>query len=100
MISHDRARQLAKAYVGAINTDEETLSALLAPAAVVRVDGTETRLAALHAVAPPRRSSLAGRRLEGDCLVVVVRVRDRTGEERREHRLAVDEAGWITAIDA
>lgn len=100
MISHDRARQLAKTYVGALNMSEEDLSGLLAPTAVIEVDGQEATLARLHEVAPPRRTSLARWRREEPHVVVSLRVETDEGLEEREHRLLVAEDGLLERIVA
>lgn len=100
MISHDRARQLAKVYVGALNTSEEDLAALLAPSATVRVAGEEATLARLHEVAPPRRVAIAGWRREDPRVVVTLRVRTNEGQESREHRLLVGPDGLVEEIVA
>ena len=99
MISYDRARQLGKTYVGALNMGPEEFAALFAPDATVRVGGRDASPTAVREVAPPGRSAFRGARLEPPHVVFTVRVRDRQGVEDLPHRLLVDDSGLITGLE-
>ena len=102
MITYDQARQLGKAYVGALNTGPESYAALFAEGAQVRVDGADADLAGVLAVTPPGRSGFRRARLEPPEVVLTVWVRDRAAESvaDREHRLVLDDAGHIARLEA
>lgn len=100
MTSHDVARQLGKAYVGALNTGPRELAARFAPGAVVRVGGRDADLDGLRAATPPGRSAFRGARVDGEEVVWTVRVRDRVGVDDREHRVTIDDEGRISALSA
>lgn len=100
MTTHDAARQLGKAYVGALNTGPEEFAARFAAGAAVRLDGREADPAAVRAATPPGRSAFRGARVVGEDGEVVwtVRVRDRQGVDDREHWVTLDAEGLITAL--
>ncbi|MGD9696415.1 MAG: hypothetical protein AB7V42_12245 [Thermoleophilia bacterium] len=100
--TYDQARQLGKAYVGALNTGIEAYSALFASGARVRVDGSPSDLHGVLEVTPPGRSGFRGARLDGDHVLYTVRVRDRAAEsvEDRVHRIAYDDDGRVASLDA
>jgi len=100
--TYDQARQLGKAYVGALNTGLDAFSALFAPGAEVRVDGAPAPLERVLETTPPGRSAFRRARLEPPHVVFTVRVRDRAAEsvDDRPHRLVLDERGRIAALEA
>lgn len=100
--THDQARQFGKAYVGALNTGAGEFAALFAPGAEVRVDGAGTDPDGVRAATPPGRSGFRGARVDGEWVVLTVRVIDRaagTADDRR-HRLQMDDAGRIARLEA
>lgn len=100
--TYDQARQLGKAYVGALNTSPDSFAALFAPAADVRVGGAPARLERVLDVAPPGRSAFRGARLDPPDVLLTVRVRDRAAArvDDRVHRLRLDGDGRIVALEA
>jgi len=101
-ITYDQARQLGKAYVGALNTGPEAFAALFAPGARVRVAGAPADLERVLEVAPPGRSAFRGARLDPPQVVLTVRVRDRARERVDDlpHRLTLDHEGRIASLEA
>ena len=100
MISYDQARQLGKAYMGALNTGEAEFAALFAPGASVTVGGREGTLEDVRAAFPPGRSSFRGARLEPPHVVFTVRVKDGQTVTDLPHRLDVADDGTILALEA
>jgi hypothetical protein len=100
--THDQARQFGKAYVGALNTGTEAFAALFAPGAVVRVAGADSSPEGVRAATPPGRSGFRGAHIDGDWVVLTVRVIDRAAEsvDDRPHRLQMDDAGRIVLLEA
>jgi hypothetical protein len=100
--SYDQARQLGKAYVGALNTSPEAFAALFAPGALVRVGGAASDPEGVRHATPPGRSAFRGARLDPPDVLFTVRVLDRPNAsvDDRVHRLRVDDAGRITALEA
>ena len=100
--TYDQARQLGKAYVGALNTSPEAFAALFAAGAEVRVGGAPAAPEAVRDATPPGRSGFRRARLEPPEVLLTVRVIDRAAAsvDDRVHRLRLDERGRITALDA
>jgi hypothetical protein len=100
--THDQARQLGKAYVGALNTGPEVFAALFAPDADVRVGGAPSTPEGVRAATPPGRSGFRGARIDDGWVVLTVRVIDRAAEsvDDRPHRLRLDDAGRIALLEA
>jgi hypothetical protein len=100
--TYDQARQLGKAYVGALNTSPEAFAALFAPGARVRVDGAASDPDGVRHATPPGRSAFRGARLDPPDVLFTVRVLDRPNAsvDDRVHRLRVDDAGRITVLEA
>lgn len=100
--TYDQARQFGKTYVGALNTSSEAFAALFAPGAEVRVRGAPADLEAVRGATPPGRSGFRGARLEPPDVVLTVRVLDRAAAsvDDRVHRLRLDGAGRISALEA
>lgn len=111
MTSYDRARQLGKEYVGALNTGPAELAARFAPGATARIDGATLRsdiAEAVRALAPPGRSSFRGARLDGPDVVWTVRVKTTNAEGEttnaeggvvdQAHRVRLNAAEEITQI--
>lgn len=98
MTSHDVARQLGKAYVGALNRGPGELAARFAPGATILIGGAPAGVADVRGVAPPGRSGFRGARVDGDEVVWTVRVRDTTRVDDREHRVRLDAGGLITTL--
>jgi hypothetical protein len=102
VITYDQARQLGKAYVGALNTGDEAFAALFAPGAEVRLGGAPADPAAVRATIPAGRAGFRGAALAPPHVVITVRVVDpaRGAVDDREHRLVVDDGGRVTALEA
>ena len=100
MTTYDQARQFGKAYVGALNTGEDAFSSLFADGARVSLDGAPASPAGVRDVTPPGRSGFKGVELDGEGFRVRVRVFDRTSVEDRLHRVELDGAGRIAALEA
>ncbi len=102
MITYDQARQLGKRYVGALNTGDAEYAALFAPGAEVRLAGEPADPAAVRATVSPGRTGFRGAALAAPHVVVTLRVTDpaRQAVDDREHRLVVDDAGRIAALEA
>jgi len=100
--SYDQARQFGKTYVGALNTGPEAFAALFAPGARVTVGGAPSSPDGVRAATPPGRSSFRGARIDGDRVVLTVRIIDRAAEsvDDRPHRLGMDDEGRITLLEA
>jgi hypothetical protein len=100
--TYDQARQLGKAYVGALNTSAEAFAALFAPGAAVRVGGAPSDPAGVREATPPGRSGFRRARLDPPDVLLTVRVLDRAAAsvDDRVHRLRVDARGRITALEA
>jgi hypothetical protein len=101
-ITYDQARQLGKAYVGALNTSPEAFAALFAAGAEVRVGGAPAAPEAVRDATPPGRSGFRRARLEPPDVLVTVRVIDRAAAsvDDRVHRLRLDERGRIAVLEA
>lgn len=102
MITLDQARQLGKAYVGALNTGDAEYAALFAAGATVRLAGAPADPAAVRATVPAGRAGFRGAALAPPHVVVTVRVIDtaRQAVDDRRHRLALDDGGRIAALEA
>ncbi len=102
MITYDQARQFGKTYVGALNTGDAEYAALFAPGAEVRLAGAAADPAAVRATVPAGRAGFRGAALAAPRVVVTVRVVEpaRQAVEDREHRLVLDDAGRIAALEA
>jgi hypothetical protein len=100
--SYDQARQFGKDYVGALNTSPEAFGALFAPGAAVRVAGAPSDPDGVRDATPPGRSAFRGARLDPPDVLLTVRVLDRARAsiEDRVHRLRLDRAGRIMALEA
>ncbi len=102
MPTYDQARQLGKAYVGALNTSPDAFAALFAPEAAVRVGGAPATPEVVRAATPPGRSAFRGARLDPPEVLFAVRVIDRAAgrADDRLHRLRLGDDGRITALEA
>ena len=102
MITYDQARQLGKAYVAALNTGDADYAALFAPGARVTLGGAPADPGAVRATVPAGRAGFRGVALDAPDVVVTVRVIDAAREavDDRRHRLALDDAGRIAALEA
>jgi hypothetical protein len=102
MPTYDQARQLGKAYVGALNTSSEAFARLFAAGAEVRVGGAPAALEAVRDATPPGRAGFRRAHLDPPDVLLTVRVLDRAAAsvDDRVHRLRFDERGRITALDA
>jgi hypothetical protein len=102
VITYDQARQFGKAYAGALNTGDAEYAALFAPGADVRLAGAPADPAAVRATVPPGRTGFRGAALAAPQVVVRLRVIDRARQavDDREHRLILDDAGRIAALEA
>lgn len=102
MITLDQARQFGKAYVAAMNTGSAEYGALFAPGALVTLGGRPADPDAVRAVTPPGVTGFRGARLEPPHVVLTVRVIDRAAAsvDDRAHRLQLDQAGRIAALEA
>ncbi len=100
--SYDQARQFGKAYVGALNTSAEAFAGLFAPGAEVRVAGAAATPEGVRAATPPGRSAFRRARLDPPDVLLTVRVLDRAAASvnDRVHRLRLDRAGRIAALEA
>ena len=100
--SYDQARQFGKTYVGALNTGPEAFASLFAPDADVRLRGTRSSPDEVRDATAPGRSGFRGARIDTEHVVLVVRVIDRAAEsvDDRPHRLLLDDAGRIVALEA
>jgi hypothetical protein len=100
--SYDQARQFGKTYVGALNTGPDAYAALFAPGAEVRLGGAPSSPEGVREATPPGRSSFRGARIDGDRVVLTVRVIDRAAEsvDDRAHRLAMNDRGRIALLEA
>lgn len=99
--TYDQARQLGKAYVGALNSGADAFRRLFAPGARVVVGGRPAEDPAdVFAVAPPGRSGFRRARLEPPQVCFTIRVRDRESARDLVHRVTVDEAGRIASVEA
>ena len=102
MITYDQARQLGKAYVGAMNTGDAEYAALFAPGADVRLAGAPADPAAVRTTISAGRTGFRGAALAAPHVVITLRVTqpDRGAVADREHRLVVDDAGRIATLEA
>jgi hypothetical protein len=100
MTTHDAARQLGKAYVGALNTGPQEFAARFAPGARLTVSGAPATLDDVLRVTPPGRSGFRGARVEPEEVVWTVRVRSRTDVDDQEHRVRLDAEGLVTDLRA
>jgi len=99
--TYDQARQLGKAYVGAINTGPDAFRRLFAPGASIVVGGAPTGDPAdVLEVTPPGRSGFRRARLEPPHVCFTIRVRDRESARDLVHRVTVDETGRIASVEA
>jgi hypothetical protein len=100
--TYDQARQLGKAYVGALNTGDAEFAALFANDADVRVAGTPSSPEGVREATPAGRSGFRGARIDSGYVVLTVRVIDRAtaSVDDRAHRLLMDDAGRISALEA
>jgi hypothetical protein len=101
-VTYDQARQLGKAYVGALNTSSEAFAALFAPGAAVRVGGAAASPERVREATPPGRSAFRRARLDPPDVLFTVRVIDRAAgrADDRVHRLRLADDGRITALEA
>ncbi len=102
MPSYDQARQFGKAYVGALNTGLEAFAALFAPGAEVSVNGLPSDPEGVRDMTPAGHTVFRGARLDGERVVLTLRVIDRAAEsvDDRPHRLLIDDQGRIVALEA
>jgi hypothetical protein len=100
--TYDQARQFGKTYVGALNTGPEAFAALFAPGAEVRVAGAPSSPEGVREATPPGRSGFRGARIDGELVVLTVRIIDRAAEsvDDRPHRLLMDDQGRIATLEA
>jgi hypothetical protein len=99
-VTHDRARQLGKAYVAAINGGPEPYAALFAPDAEVTLEGAPATPAAVLAAAPPGRCGYRGVRTAPPGFVVTVRVIADGSADDRPHEIALGPDGLIRTLRA
>ena len=99
-LTHDRARELAKAYVAAINGGPEPYAALFAPDVEVRLRGAPATPAAVLAAAPPGRCGYRGVRTAAPGFVVTVRVIAKGSADDQRHEIMLGSDGLIRALSA
>jgi hypothetical protein len=97
-VTHDRARQLGKAYVAAINGGPEPFAALFAPDAAVTVEGAPSSPRGVLASAPAGRCWYRGVRAAPPGFIVVVRVLDRDAAVEQTHEIALAADGLIARL--
>jgi hypothetical protein len=102
VITYDQARQFGKAYVAALNTGDAEYATLFAPGADVRLGGAPADPVAARATIPAGRAGFRRVALAAPHMVVTVRMIDaaRQAVDDREHRLVLDGAGRIAALEA
>jgi hypothetical protein len=88
-VTHDRARQLGKAYVAAINAGPETYAALFAPDAEVSLRGAPATPGAVLRIAPPGRCGYRGVHTAPPGFVVTVRVIVNGGADDQRHEITL-----------
>jgi hypothetical protein len=99
-LTHDRARQLAKDYVAALNGGPEPYTALFAPDAEVSLEGAPATPAAVLAAAPPGRCGYRGVRTAPPGFVVTVRVIADGSADDQRHEITLGSDGLIQALSA
>jgi hypothetical protein len=97
-VTHDRARQLGKAYVAAINGGPEPYAALFAPDASVTVEGAPSTPQGVLASAPPGRCWYRGVRVAPPGFIVVVRVLDRDAAVEQAHEIKLAPDGLVARL--
>jgi hypothetical protein len=97
-VTHDRARQLGKAYVAAINGGPQPYAALFADGAEVSVEGAPATPQRALAIAPAGRCWYRGVRVSPPGFVVTVRVLDRDAAVEQRHDITLDPDGLIARL--
>ena len=97
-VTHDRARQLGKAYVAAINGGPEAYAALFAPDAEVSLRGARATPSAVLETAPPGRCGYRGVRTAPPGFVVTVRVIAGGAADDRPHEITLGPDGLIQVL--
>lgn len=97
-VTHDRARQLGKAYVAAMNGGAEPYSTLFAPGAEVSLRGAPAVPTAVLAAAPPGRCGYRGVRTVPPGFMVTVRVIGDASADDQRHEITLDPDGRIRTL--